>query len=74
MRGSIFDGAAFFGAAAAVLGAAVAVLDVVGVLDVLGALSGVEMGLALCGLPHRRGGIAAALDLLAATSGTRGDA
>ena len=43
-------------------------------LMLMGALSGVEMGLSLCGLPHRRGGIAAALDLLAATSGTRGDA
>ena len=40
----------------------------------MGALSGVEMGLDVCGVPHRRGGVIAALDLLATTSDARGDA
>lgn len=43
-------------------------------LMLMGALSGVEMGLDLCGVPHRRGGVIAALDLLATTSDARGDA
>ena len=30
-----------------------------------GTLAGVEMGLALAGVPHRRGGLQAALDYLA---------
>jgi alanine-glyoxylate transaminase / serine-glyoxylate transaminase / serine-pyruvate transaminase len=34
-------------------------------LMLMGALSGVEMGLHDCGVPHRRGGVAAALDVLA---------
>ncbi len=34
-------------------------------LTILGALSGVEMGLALAGVPHRQGGAQAALDYLA---------
>ena len=42
-------------------------------LMLAGTLSGVEMGLALAGVPHRRGGVQAALDHLAATAGT-GDA
>ncbi|MYZ47932.1 pyridoxal-phosphate-dependent aminotransferase family protein [Propylenella binzhouense] len=42
-------------------------------LMLAGTLSGVEMGLALAGVPHRRGGVQAALDHLAATAGA-GDA
>ncbi len=34
-------------------------------LTILGALSGVEMGLALAGIPHRKGGVQAAIDYLA---------
>lgn len=34
-------------------------------LTILGALSGVEMGLSIAGVPHRRGGVAAAMDYLA---------
>jgi alanine-glyoxylate transaminase/serine-glyoxylate transaminase/serine-pyruvate transaminase len=34
-------------------------------LMLMGALSGVEMGLHACGVPHRRGGVMAALDVLA---------
>jgi len=37
-------------------------------LSLLGTLSGVEMGLRLVGVPHRPGGLAAALDHLASTS------
>jgi alanine-glyoxylate transaminase / serine-glyoxylate transaminase / serine-pyruvate transaminase len=37
-------------------------------LTLLGTLAGVEMGLGLAGIPHQRGGVAAALDHLAATS------
>jgi alanine-glyoxylate transaminase / serine-glyoxylate transaminase / serine-pyruvate transaminase len=37
-------------------------------LMLLGTLAGVEMGLGLAGVPHRRGGLQAALDHLAATS------
>jgi len=33
-----------------------------------GTLSGVEMGLDLAGVPHRKGGVAAALDYLATTA------
>jgi hypothetical protein len=32
--------------------------------DALGALTGVEMGLSLAGVPHRAGGVAAAMTLL----------
>ena len=41
-------------------------------LMLAGTLSGVEMGLALAGVPYRKGGIAAALDYLAETAGHRG--
>ncbi|QJP17113.1 aminotransferase class V-fold PLP-dependent enzyme [Starkeya sp. ORNL1] len=34
-------------------------------LTILGALSGVEMGLSIAGVPHRKGGVQAALDYLA---------
>jgi alanine-glyoxylate transaminase/serine-glyoxylate transaminase/serine-pyruvate transaminase len=34
-------------------------------LTVLGALSGVEMGLELAGVPHKKGGVAAAMDYIA---------
>src|SRR5258707_15050497 len=34
-------------------------------LTLAGALSGIEMGLGIAGVPHRRGGINAALDYLA---------
>ncbi len=40
-------------------------------LTIVGALSGVEMGLSLAGVPHRQGGVAAAMDFLA---GRRADA
>jgi alanine-glyoxylate transaminase/serine-glyoxylate transaminase/serine-pyruvate transaminase len=33
-------------------------------LTLLGALTGVEMGLSLAGVPHRAGGVAAAMTLL----------
>ena len=33
-------------------------------LTLLGTLAGVEMGLALAGVPHRQGGVAAAMDYL----------
>jgi alanine-glyoxylate transaminase/serine-glyoxylate transaminase/serine-pyruvate transaminase len=33
-------------------------------LTIIGALSGVEMGLSLAGVPHRQGGVAAAMDFL----------
>jgi alanine-glyoxylate transaminase/serine-glyoxylate transaminase/serine-pyruvate transaminase len=35
-------------------------------LTILGALAGVEMGLALAGVPHRKGGVQAAMDFLVA--------
>lgn len=35
-------------------------------LTLLGTLAGVEMGLGLAGIPHRKGGVAAAMELLAA--------
>jgi alanine-glyoxylate transaminase/serine-glyoxylate transaminase/serine-pyruvate transaminase len=35
-------------------------------LTIIGALAGVEMGLALAGVPHRKGGVQAAMDYLAA--------
>ena len=35
-------------------------------LTLLGTLCGVEMGLGLAGVPHRKGGVAAAMDYLAA--------
>ena len=38
-------------------------------LTLAGTLSGVEMGLALAGVPHQRGGVQVALDFLAAESG-----
>jgi alanine-glyoxylate transaminase/serine-glyoxylate transaminase/serine-pyruvate transaminase len=34
-------------------------------LTILGALAGVEMGLGLAGVPHRKGGVQAAMDYLA---------
>jgi alanine-glyoxylate transaminase/serine-glyoxylate transaminase/serine-pyruvate transaminase len=37
-------------------------------LTILGALSGVEMGLGLAGIPHRKGGVVAAMDHLAAAA------
>jgi alanine-glyoxylate transaminase/serine-glyoxylate transaminase/serine-pyruvate transaminase len=40
-------------------------------LTLAGTLSGVEMGLRLAGVPHKDGGVAAALDSLTAASGTR---
>jgi alanine-glyoxylate transaminase/serine-glyoxylate transaminase/serine-pyruvate transaminase len=40
-------------------------------LAIIGALAGVEMGLALAGVPHRKGGVQAAMDYLAAQG--RGD-
>jgi alanine-glyoxylate transaminase/serine-glyoxylate transaminase/serine-pyruvate transaminase len=39
-------------------------------LTILGALSGVEMGLELAGVPHRRGGVQAAMDYLAQAAKT----
>jgi alanine-glyoxylate transaminase/serine-glyoxylate transaminase/serine-pyruvate transaminase len=36
-------------------------------LMLAGTLCGVEMGLGLAGVPHRKGGVAAALDFLAAS-------
>jgi alanine-glyoxylate transaminase/serine-glyoxylate transaminase/serine-pyruvate transaminase len=37
-------------------------------LSLIGTLGGVEMGLAVAGVPHRRGGVQAAVDYLAATA------
>ena len=37
-------------------------------LTILGALSGVEMGLELAGVPHKKGGVQAAMDYLAQTA------
>jgi hypothetical protein len=34
---------------------------------ILGALAAVEMALELCGIPHGRGGLAAAIDYLVST-------
>jgi alanine-glyoxylate transaminase / serine-glyoxylate transaminase / serine-pyruvate transaminase len=42
-------------------------------LTLIGTLAGVEMGLALAGVPHRRGGVAAAMESLLAAAG-RSDA
>lgn len=39
-------------------------------LTIMGAISGVEMGLQLAGVPHRKGGAQAALDYLAETAGS----
>ena len=39
-------------------------------LTILGALSGVEMGLELAGVPHNKGGAQAAMDYLAQAAGT----
>jgi alanine-glyoxylate transaminase / serine-glyoxylate transaminase / serine-pyruvate transaminase len=41
-------------------------------LTIIGALAGVEMGLALAGVPHRNGGVQAAMDYL--TMQGRGEA
>jgi alanine-glyoxylate transaminase/serine-glyoxylate transaminase/serine-pyruvate transaminase len=41
-------------------------------LMLAGALSGVEMGLELAGVPHRKGGVQAALDYLAQAASTEG--
>ena len=38
-------------------------------LTILGALAGVEMGLDLAGVPHEKGGVAAAMAYLAETAG-----
>jgi alanine-glyoxylate transaminase/serine-glyoxylate transaminase/serine-pyruvate transaminase len=40
-------------------------LGALGDLELIGTLGGVEMGLAAAGLPHRPGGVQAALDFLA---------
>ncbi|MEK7736263.1 MAG: aminotransferase class V-fold PLP-dependent enzyme [Pseudomonadota bacterium] len=40
-------------------------------LTLMGTLAGVEMGLALAGVPHRQGGVAAAMDYLAGVAGAR---
>ena len=37
-------------------------------LTLLGALAGVEMGLGLAGVPHRKGGLTAAMEFLADAS------
>jgi alanine-glyoxylate transaminase/serine-glyoxylate transaminase/serine-pyruvate transaminase len=37
-------------------------------LSLIGTLGGVEMGLAVAGVPHRRGGVQAAVDYLASTA------
>jgi alanine-glyoxylate transaminase / serine-glyoxylate transaminase / serine-pyruvate transaminase len=42
-------------------------------LTLMGTLSGVEMGLQLAGVPHRKGGAQAAMDFLAAASRAAGD-
>jgi alanine-glyoxylate transaminase/serine-glyoxylate transaminase/serine-pyruvate transaminase len=39
-------------------------------LTILGAISGVEMGLQLAGVPHRKGGAQAAMDYLADSAGS----
>jgi alanine-glyoxylate transaminase/serine-glyoxylate transaminase/serine-pyruvate transaminase len=41
-------------------------------LMLAGALAGVEMGLALAGVPHKKGGVAAALDYLIAAKAAPG--
>jgi alanine-glyoxylate transaminase/serine-glyoxylate transaminase/serine-pyruvate transaminase len=38
-------------------------------LMLMGTLAGVEMGLELAGVPHRKGGVAAAMSCLAAAEG-----
>jgi alanine-glyoxylate transaminase/serine-glyoxylate transaminase/serine-pyruvate transaminase len=38
-------------------------------LTLMGTLAGVEMGLALAGVPHRAGGVQAAMDSLRAAAG-----
>ncbi len=43
-------------------------------LTLLGTLGGVEMGLGLAGVPHRKGGVQAAMDVLARSSAARQDA
>jgi len=43
-------------------------------LTLLGALTGVEMGLSLAGVPHRAGGVAAAMTLLEERSGSNAPA
>jgi alanine-glyoxylate transaminase/serine-glyoxylate transaminase/serine-pyruvate transaminase len=43
-------------------------------LTLMGTLSGVEMGLALAGVPHRKGGAQAALDYLASADATKAGA
>ncbi len=40
-------------------------------LTLMGTLAGVEMGLALAGVPHQRGGVAAAMDYLVGVAGKR---
>jgi alanine-glyoxylate transaminase/serine-glyoxylate transaminase/serine-pyruvate transaminase len=40
-------------------------------LSLAGTLAGVEMGLALAGVPHRKGGVQAALEVLAAREGAQ---
>ncbi len=42
-------------------------------LTLMGALSGVEMGLALAGVPHRSGGVAAAMDVRKGDTGGKVD-
>ncbi|HEX6005760.1 MAG TPA: serine--glyoxylate aminotransferase, partial [Burkholderiales bacterium] len=37
-------------------------------LMLMGTLAGVEMGLALAGVPHRKGGVAAAIEYLSAAA------
>jgi alanine-glyoxylate transaminase/serine-glyoxylate transaminase/serine-pyruvate transaminase len=43
-------------------------------LMLLGTLAGIEMGLGLAGVPHRKGGVAAAMDYLAAQPASAGGA
>ena len=38
-------------------------------LTIVGALAGVEMGLALAGVPHKKGGVQAAMDYLVSAHG-----
>jgi len=40
-------------------------------LMLMGTLAGVEMGLALAGVPHRKGGVVAAMDYLAAAPASK---
>ena len=40
-------------------------------LTLAGTLSGVEMGLAVAGVPHKKGGVDAAMEYLAAEAGKR---